>query len=378
MAVGGQKGSVMKKTCPVLMLMLSCALILGVAGCGSEASSSAVAVQTTSPTSLSTGQVALTPAGITTSTSVPGPAAASDSAATSSSASSYWIDAHAHLDPGTSADGLSGVDLLVSRMDEAGIDKVVLWNLRGGISVSTDVAEAYGRYPDRIIPFRGDDGLDVNDPASLDLIAADLDTGIFRGLGEIVTRHGNSKTYIPVDHPVMLGLFELAAQHGIPVSVHMDTTNPSRGESADEAQWLARFERALDQCSSTTFIWAHCGIGPSPDVVRRMLDRHPNLYCDLSARNPVWAHMRQVSPELLSIDRPEWIDLLNAYPSRFLFGTDAYGDITYVGYPDIVAWFEEHIVPQLSREAAEAITRGNAERLILFPAETEQTRVSVP
>jgi predicted TIM-barrel fold metal-dependent hydrolase len=328
-------GCALQKTWFVLTLLLCCALTLSAVGCGSEASSSTVIVQTTSPTSLS----------------------------------SRWIDAHAHLDPGASVDGLSGADLLVSRMDEAGIDKVVLWNLRG-ISVSADVAEAYRSYADRIIPFRGDDGLDVNDPASLDLIAADLDTGIFRGLGEIVTRHGNRETYIPVDHPVMLGIFQLAAEHGIPVCVHMDTTSLSESEPADEEDWLAEFERALDQCSSTTFIWTHCGIGPSPDVVRRMLDRHPNLYGDLSARNPVWANMREVSPELLSIDTPEWIDLLNDRPSRFLFGTDAYGDVTYAGYPDIVAWFEERIVPQLSRKAAEAITRGNAERLILFPAGT--------
>lgn len=69
--------------------------------------------------------------------------------------------------------------------------------------------------------------------------------------------------------------------------------------------------------------------------------------------------MREVSPELLSINTPEWIDLLDEYPSRFLFGTDACVYITYAAYPDIVAWFEEHIVPQLSREATETLTRGS-------------------
>jgi predicted TIM-barrel fold metal-dependent hydrolase len=302
-------------------------------------------------------QVAVTNSGPATA---PGPI----STTVPKAASVLWIDAHAHLNPDTSLDGLRGVDLLVSRMDAARIDKVVLWNLRGGFSTSADVAEAYRKYPDRIIPFRGDDGLDVNDPASLDSIAADLDTGIFRGLGETVTRHGSSGARIPVDHPVMLGLFALAAEHGVPVFVHMDTTNLDEDEPADGEEWLAGFERALEECSLTTFVWTHCGIAPSPAVVRGMLDRHSNLYCDLSSRNPAWATMREVSPELFSIDKPEWVALLNAYPDRFLFGTDAYGDITYVGYPDIVAWFKEQIVPQLSEEAVEFISHGNAERLI--------------
>lgn len=307
------------------------------------------------------GQAA-TPQATTSSggAAAPGPA----SSMAPAQEASLWIDAHAHLNPVTSVDGLGGVDLLVSRMDEAGIGKVVLWNLRGGFSTSADVAEAYRRYPDRIIPFRGDDGLDVDDPGSLDLIAADLDTGIFRGLGEIVTRHGSTGARIPVDHPVMLGLFALAAEHGLPVFVHLDTTNLEEDELPDGQEWLAGFEHALDECSSTNIVWTHCGIAPSPAVVRGMLDRHSNLYCDLSSRNPVWATMREVSPELFSIDRPEWITLLDDYPERFLFGTDAYGDITYVGYPDIVAWFKQRIAPQLSKEAVEAISHGNAERLI--------------
>ncbi len=187
---------------------------------------------------------------------------------------SYWIDAHSHINPRLSAGGLSGVDLLVSSMDKAGIGKTVLF--RDPQALTADVLEAYRKYPDRIVPCRGDDGLDVTDSTTLDPIRADLDTGLFRGLGEIFVRHALAKIDIPADHPVMVQLFKLPAEHGIPVTVHLDS--PQKG--------LTEFERALNQCPSTTFIWAHSGPA-TPDVVREMLQSHPNLYADLSTLGPV-------------------------------------------------------------------------------------------
>ncbi len=265
---------------------------------------------------------------------------------------SYWIDAHSHVNPGFSAGGLTGVDLLVSSMDKAGVGKAVLF--RHPQSKTADVLEAYRKYPDRIVPVRGDDGLDVNDPTTLNPVRADLDTGLFRGLGEIFVRHAGAKVDIPADHPVMLELFKLAAEHGIPVTVHLDS--PEKG--------LDAFERALNQSPSTTFIWAHSG--PStPDVLKGMLDRHPNLYADLSTLNPVSQKLagRQALPSGYQIENSEWIRLMEVYPDRLLFGVDAWFIEAYVGYPDIVAWFKDNVIPQLSPKTAEAIAHGNAERL---------------
>ncbi len=265
---------------------------------------------------------------------------------------SYRIDAHTHINPGFTASGLSGVDLLVSSMDKAVIRKAVLF--RHPESKTADVLEAYRKYPERILPCRGDDGLDVNDPTTLNLIRADLDTGLFRGLGEIIIRHALTKANIPADHPVLLELFKLAAEHRIPVTVHLDS--PQKG--------LAEFERALNQCPSTTFIWAHCGPSTA-DVLKGMLDRHPNLYADLSTLNPVWLKLagRQALPPGCQIESLEWIRLMEAYPDRFLFGTDPWFIEAYVRLPDITTWVKDNVFSQLSPETAEAIDHGNAERL---------------
>jgi predicted TIM-barrel fold metal-dependent hydrolase len=273
-----------------------------------------------------------------------------------------WIDAHAHLNPYLCSDSLCGIDLLVKSMNAAGVKRIVLF-AKPGVSDSADVLEAYQKYPDFVIPCRGSDGLDLNDPTTLNLIRKDLDTGLFKAIGEIVTRHGFYGINIPADHPVMIELFKLGHEYGIPVIIHMGTRPLDEDQTDIPAEWLAEFERALEQCPSTTFIWAHSG--PSrPDVLKGMLDKYPNLYADISALNPVFWEMqgREVPSELL-INRTEWIDLLGEYSDRFLFGTDVhfiegYGDIS-----SLLSYVRDDVFPMLPSDAVEAIAHGNGERL---------------
>ncbi len=274
-----------------------------------------------------------------------------------------WIDVHTHIDPEVCCGDVCGADLLVAGMKAAGVSKFVLFPLAGS-SDSDDVLAAYYKYPDHIIPFRGPDGLALGDPSSLDLIREDLDTGLFWGLGEILTRHGFYRIEIPATHTVMLDLWDLAAEYDIPVNVHMGTRPSGEDQTDIPAEWLAELEEALDQSPSTTFIWAHSG--PSrPDVLRGMLERHPNLYADLSALCLVFHEMkgREPWPELL-IDGPEWIQLLEDHSDRFLFGTDVYFLEAYVNPAAIMAYVRDEVFSQLSDEAVDAISHENAERLI--------------
>jgi len=276
-----------------------------------------------------------------------------------------WIDAHCHLAADACHDGLCGADLIVKSMDQAGVEVVVLFSLDEGLS--SEVMDAALRYPERIVPLRGRDGLDIEDPSSLELYRRDLETGLFHGVGEIRTRHGWYGADDPPNHPVLLSLWALAGEFGVPALVHMGTRPPGEDQAALPAEWLADWERALEQSPSTTFIWAHSG--PSrPEVLRGLLERHPNLYADLSALSPVFFEVRgrPVPPELM-IDGPDWIQLLEDHSDRFLFGTDNYTTEAYVGTADLVAYVRDEVFSQLSTEAIEAIAHGNAERLYNIP-----------
>jgi predicted TIM-barrel fold metal-dependent hydrolase len=285
--------------------------------------------------------------------------------AQTSAVPSRWIDAHCHLAPDACAGGLCGADLIVKSMDEAGVDMVVLFSLDDGLSA--DVIEAAQRYPGRIVPIRARDGLDLEDPSCLDLYRRDLETGLFHGVGEIRTRHGWYGSDDPPNHPVLMGLSALAGEFDVPALVHMGTRPAGEDQAALPAEWVADWERTLEQSPSTTFIWAHSG--PSrPEVLRGLLERHPNLYADLSALNPVFFEVRgrAVPPELM-IDGLEWIRLLEDQSERFLFGTDNYTAEAYLGTADLVAYVRDEVFPQLSPEAVEAIAHGNAERLYGIP-----------
>lgn len=272
-----------------------------------------------------------------------------------------WIDAHCHLASDACHDGLCGADLIVEYMDEAGIDQVVLFSI--GEGPSSEVIDAWSRYPDRIVPLRGRDGLDIDDTSSLQFYRHDLERGLFHGVGEILTRHGWYGADDPPDHPVLLSLWALAGEFGVPALVHMGTRPPGEDQAAIPAEWLADWERALEQTPSTTFIWAHSG--PSrPEVLRGLLERHPNLYADLSALNPVFFEVRERAVPLeLMIDGPEWIRLLEDHSDRFMFGTDNYTTEAYLGTAELLAYVRDEVFSRLSAEAVQAIAHGNAERV---------------
>jgi hypothetical protein len=71
-------------------------------------------------------------------------------------------------------------------------------------------------------------------------------------------------------------------------------------------------------------IWAHGGYTPL-FIARRMLERHPNLHYELSART--WPrHPRAPDYTILRDGRevwPEWLALIEAKADRFIIGTDA-------------------------------------------------------
>jgi predicted TIM-barrel fold metal-dependent hydrolase len=109
----------------------------------------------------------------------------------------------------------------------------------------------------------------------------------------------------------MRGIMALARRHRVPVMVHCETTR------------LAELERLLAGHRDVNVIWAHGGYTQAGEA-RRMLETHPNLYYELSART--WPrHPRSADYPIVreGAVSPEWLALIEAMPRRFLVGTDA-------------------------------------------------------
>lgn len=160
------------------------------------------------------------------------------------------------------------------------------------------------------------------------------------GFGELTAEHfslGPDHPYesAPPDHPLFLLLSDIAGRQGIPIDIHMETI-PSdmplprgrRFESPYNPKMLraniSAFERLLAYNRNTKIIWAHvgwCNTGfRTAALCAELLEKHPNLYMSFKIRPDSMPETRPLTNELRLKD--EWLHLIQAYPERFLIGSD--------------------------------------------------------
>ena len=117
------------------------------------------------------------------------------------------------------------------------------------------------------------------------------------GFGEMTAEHFDGFTpyqAAPPDHPLYLLLADLAAEHSVPIDLHMeavpqDMPLPADLKSPPNAPRLhaniAAFERLLSHNPRAKVIWAHLGSDftgfRTVDLDRRLLLAHPNLYMEI-------------------------------------------------------------------------------------------------
>lgn len=158
----------------------------------------------------------------------------------------------------------------------------------------------------------------------------------------------------------MRRLWLFSATYGIPLSVHMEAEGGS----------VAEMERLLASDRRGTWIWAHCGSYAQPSLLRRLLQAHANLHCDLSARQS--ARLGRGLQDRAIDDggrlQPAWRGLIEEFPDRFVLGTDSSSTqiSEYVGL--IRQW--RQILSQLSDQTAPRVAHQNAERILRLPPVT--------
>lgn len=239
------------------------------------------------------------------------------------------IDCHVHL---ITEQPQEFADALVARMDAHGVSHAVVFGTPDPRLVGFNKAEvlkAAGRYPDRLIPF--DCSLDFADEGSADEMIAQLETGAWKGVGEIFLNNEGHETitWVAKDGTVYKGphfpyppegaankayakVFSFCGQKGLPITVHC----------LNEAVMA----QALERYPSTRFVWAHADWWVDPSKVRELLKRHDNLYCDfgvgLRAVEDEWALGTAEALRLDSMDA--WREMAVTFPDRLVWGSDIF------------------------------------------------------
>lgn len=273
-----------------------------------------------------------------------------------------FIDAHVHL---------NDERMQLELMQRHGVERaVVFW---GRNSDNESVAAAAKRHPDRFIPFASISperaayrrGWENDDPDVLDTLDAMLATGQYRGIGEISVTHfplpGLPEADFIPNGATLRGILALARKHRVPVMVHAEWTR------------LREFSELLRAFPDVPVIWAHGGYTPL-FIAQRMLDQHPNLTYELSARTwPV--HPRSPDYTILRDGQnvwPQWLAFIESRPERFLVGTDA--SHRSAESEAMKALSVQNFLRQLSPATRDQVARRNLLKLIgLSPAQPETT-----
>lgn len=231
-------------------------------------------------------------------------------------------------------------ETVIAILDRAGIRRALLSS-----TPNDGTIELHRLYPDRFIPqlrpYRKTTSLETwaveraswyRDPETVTFIERELERGIYRGIGEFHLDGDEADT------PVIRRIVEIAVQRSLWIQAHSDA---------------AAVEKLFGFGPGLRIVWAHAGMSEPPQVVDRMLARHPNLWAELS--------YRQVTGSGGELD-PEWRALFLKYPDRFIYGSDTWipprwGEVARLT-SEARGW-----LAQLPREVAENIAWRNAERI---------------
>ena len=160
----------------------------------------------------------------------------------------------------------------------------------------------------------------------------------YKGIGELVANSTYSRSdkaaKYPADSALMRRLWTLSAKYDVPLSVHLDATPDS----------LEQMERVLASDRAGTWIWAHTGWLPvaNPSLLRRLLQAHPNLFCELSGRESIRRIYRGDPIDDDRVLKPAWQALL--------------GNLRLSRFPAWAAWAAIHLL-YLAQHRGEAIRR---------------------
>jgi hypothetical protein len=214
-------------------------------------------------------------------------------------------------------------------------------------------------------------GFDPRDMYAADHIRRVLRTfpGVFEGIGEFtIHKEFVSDKVRPgpasLLDPALDSVLAAAGEIGLVVLLHNDMDVPFASDTATPA-YLEQMKALIRRHPNTTIIWAHTGVGR---VVRPVKHHAATLAAMLG--DPVFRNLYfDISWDVVAryfVSSPDAVraaaDLIEKYPDRFLFGSDA------VAPKDARSWLATYelyapLWAALSPDASRQLRIGNYERL---------------
>ena len=199
------------------------------------------------------------------------------------------------------------------------------------------------------------------------------------GFGELSNEHFSTPTgsvpeyeYYPADFPLMLLLADIAAEHDVPIVLHMEAAPqdmPSGMPPPNPATLHGNFqalENLLAHNRKAKIIWAHAGSDNTgmrtADRMRPLLKANRNLTMEIKIDPKAPGKTYVLADGKL---KPEWLALFSEFPDRFIIGSDQhYGEADMATLVRIRA--EMSMLEQLPPAVRQMIAVDNPARLYTF------------
>jgi predicted TIM-barrel fold metal-dependent hydrolase len=218
-------------------------------------------------------------------------------------------------------------------------------------------------------------GFNPTDMYAADHIRRVLETfsGVFTGIGEFTIHKEFVSAKIPgevacLQNPALDRIFDFAAEVGLVAILHNDIDIPIARDLAKEESepaYLNQLKVVFKRHPKTTIIWAHMGLGrlvappkehlAQIEAILRDPDFH-NVYLDIS-----WDEVAKyfvASPEATK----GLANLIQRYPDRFLFGSDAAAPVDRSKYLKVFYQYEP-LWKSLDEETSRKVRLRNYERI---------------
>lgn len=175
---------------------------------------------------------------------------------------------------------------------------------------------------------------------------------------------------VPTNAPYFRELYAIAKTFNTPLPMHMQW----------HAESVAQLEDLLASDRQGVVVLSHCGKDTVAKDIRPLLEKHPNLFCDLGFRStPQSEKEGQRWPDRIifwgdSIFRkagikPDWKQLIEDHPDRFMAAID---DVhSWEEYAGVVASIRLGLLAALTPDTAEKVAYRNAVRIFGLKEPTE-------
>lgn len=137
-----------------------------------------------------------------------------------------------------------------------------------------------------------------------------LASGRYLGIGELHVWSGFKPGW---NNKILLGLIKLAEKYQVPFLIHT------------EASSHQFFTPTCQNYPQVRFLWAHAGGTLSADSVDQLMQQCPNVWVEVSVRDP-WRYHTLVDDQNQLL--PGWRDLFIKFQDRFMTGTDPVWGVT--------------------------------------------------